>query len=159
MKTTLRAGLVIVSVMSGGAPALAAPEGVDPFTIDLFGAAEANEDYRRVLFTGEKSQLVVMNVPPGESIGREKHPHVEQTLIVHSGQARAVLDGREIDIGEGEVIVVTPGTEHDVVNTGTTPLRIMTVYVPPNHIDGRVHRTKQDAERDVEDQQFGEQVR
>lgn len=132
---------------------------VRPYTEDLFRATETNTYFRRVLFTGERSQLVVMSIPPGESIGAERHSHVEQTIVVLSGSGQAVLNGRRTNVGEGEVIVVTPGTEHNLVNTGTTPLQLFTTYVPPNHIDRRVHRTKGDAERDVQDQRYGDEVR
>lgn len=130
-----------------------------PYTADLFRATEANTDYRRVLFTGARSQLVVMSIPPGESIGKERHPHVEQTIVVLSGSGEVVLDGQRTNVGGGDVIVVTPNTEHDLVNTGKTPLQLFTTYVPPNHIDGRVHKTKADAERDEADHRFGEEVR
>ena len=132
---------------------------IRPYTADLFDVAKTNTNFRRVLFTGQRSQLVVMSIPPGESIGTEEHPHVEQTLVILSGSGQAMLDGRRVNVGEGEVIVVTPGTEHNLVNTGTTPLQLFTTYVPPNHIDRRVHRTKRDAEQDVEDQRYGEKVR
>lgn len=131
---------------------------VRPYTADLFEATETNTDFRRVLFTGQRSQLVVMSIPPGESIGAEKHAHVEQTLVILRGSGQAVLGGRRENVAEGDVIVVTPGTEHNLVNTGTTSLQLFTTYVPPNHIDQRVHRTKRDAERDVEDQKYGEEV-
>lgn len=134
------------------------PAYVGPYTADLFRATEANDDYRRVLFTGKRSQLVVIAIPPGESIGSERHQHVEQTIVIVSGSGRAVLGGERTNVGGGSVIVVTPGTTHNLVNTGTTPLRLFTSYTPPNHIDGRVHRTKADAERDVEDQRYGRKV-
>lgn len=79
--------------------------------------------------------------------------------MISSGSGEAMLDGRRTSVGAGDVVVVTPGTEHNLVNTGTAPLQLFTSYVPPNHIDGRVHRTKRDAERDVEDQRFGEGTR
>ena len=131
---------------------------VPSYTEDLLRLTEANTNYRRVLFTGERSQLVVMSIPPSESIGLEKHAHVEQTIYIASGTGQVVLDGKRTNVGGGDVIVVTPGTQHDLANTGTTPLQVFTTYVPPNHIDGRVHKTKQDAERDAQDQRFGQQV-
>lgn len=168
MKQRLWAGMMIsvasfAGVAFGQAPraeedAQEAPRYVDPYTADLFQATEENENFRRVLFTGQRSQLVVMSIPPGESIGAEKHPHVEQTIVILSGSGRAVLGGERSNVGGGSVIVVTPQTTHNLVNIGTTPLRLFTTYSPPNHIDGRVHRTKADAERDVEDQRFGRQV-
>ena len=124
----------------------------------LFNLTETNTNYRKVLFTGAGSQLVVMSIPPGESIGAETHAHVEQTIIVLKGSGQAVLDGQKTNVNDGDVIVVTPGTPHNLVNTGRVPLQVFTTYAPPNHIDGRIHRTKQDAERDVEDEEFGRHV-
>jgi mannose-6-phosphate isomerase-like protein (cupin superfamily) len=115
-----------------------------------------NDLFRQVLFTGQKSQLVVMNIPPGGEIGEETHAHVEQTLFFQSGVGEAILDGEVSSLGAGDVVVVTPGTKHNFKNTGTVPLKVITVYAPPNHIDGRVHRTKAEADADVEDEAFGE---
>ncbi|MFS8130396.1 MAG: cupin domain-containing protein, partial [Candidatus Dojkabacteria bacterium] len=112
-----------------------------------------------VLFTGDKSQLVVMDIKPGEDIGEEIHPHTEQTLYLLSGEGKSVLDGVETPFKTGDVVVVTPGTKHNFVNTGTESLKIFTTYSPPNHIDGRIHKTKQDAILDTADEDFGNQVK
>ncbi len=115
----------------------------------------ANEYFRKVLFTGAKSQLVVMMIPPGGEIGEETHEHVEQTLFFQSGSGEAQLDGVAHAIGSGDVVVVTPGVRHNFLNTGTEPLRLFTVYAPANHIDGRIHETKAAADADDEDEAFG----
>ncbi|MCE9643998.1 cupin domain-containing protein [Candidatus Parcubacteria bacterium] len=120
--------------------------------------AEENENFRRVISTGEKSQLVVMSVPPGGDVGEETHEHVEQTLLFVSGSGKAKLNDDSYEVSAGDVVRVTPGVRHNFINTGTEPLKIFTVYAPPNHIDGRVHATKEDAEKDVEDEEFGHQV-
>jgi mannose-6-phosphate isomerase-like protein (cupin superfamily) len=130
-----------------------------PFETNVLRAARDNEAYRRVLFTGAKTQLVLMTIVPGGDIGFETHPNVEQLVFIASGQGKAVLDGVASQVAAGDVIVVTPGTHHDVVNTSSEPLRIYTVYAPPNHIDGRVHQTKADAEADKADEAFGRAVR
>lgn len=117
-----------------------------------------NDNFRKVLFTGAKSQLVVMNIPVGGEIGSETHAHVEQTIFILSGSAKSILDGEETDMVEGDVLVVTPGTKHNVINTGAGELRIYTVYAPANHIAGIVHVTKADADADVADEAFGEAV-
>ncbi len=114
-----------------------------------------NTNFRKVVFTGAQSQLVVMHIPPGGEVGEETHEHVEQTLFFLSGSGMAYLDGAAHAVGAGSVVVVTPGTRHNFVNTGTEPLKIYTVYAPPNHIDGRVHATKADADADTEDEAFG----
>ncbi len=116
---------------------------------------EENANFRKVLFTGAKSQLVAMSIPPGGEIGEETHAHVEQTLYVKSGEGEAILDGERSPLAAGDVLVVMPGTRHNVRNVGQGDLKIATVYAPPNHIDGRVHATKADADADQEDEEFG----
>lgn len=117
-----------------------------------------NPNFRKVLFTGAKSQLVAMRVPPGGEVGEETHHHVEQTLFCLSGQGTSVLDGVEAPFGPGDVVVVTPGTRHNFLNPGAEDLVLSTVYAPPNHIDGRIHPTKADADADDADEAFGESV-
>jgi mannose-6-phosphate isomerase-like protein (cupin superfamily) len=128
------------------------------YITNIIKKTEENTNFRTVLFTGQKSQLVVMNIPPGGEIGKEKHAHVEQSIFILSGSATSTLDGKETVIGAGDVVVVTPGTQHNIINTGTEPLMVYTVYAPANHIDGRVHVTKEDADADAEDEKFGESV-
>lgn len=115
-----------------------------------------NTYFRRVLFTGNNSQLVVMNIPPGGEIGKETHKFTEQTLFFLSGTGEGELDGKKFPILTGDSVTVVPGTEHNFRNTGTEPLKIYTVYAPPNHIDGRIHKTKADADADVADEAVGE---
>lgn len=115
-----------------------------------------NENFRRVLFTGKNSQLVVMSIPPSGEVGEETHKYTEQTLFFLSGTGEGMLDDKKFSIGPGDVVVVVPGTRHNFRNTGTQALKIYTVYAPPNHIDGRVHRTKADADADTADEAVGE---
>lgn len=129
------------------------------FITNIIKKAEDNSLFREVVYTGEKSQLVVMNIPAGGEIGEEVHAHVEQSLFFLSGAGTSVLDGKEQQVGAGDVLIVTPGTRHNVFNSGTDPLKVYTVYAPANHIDGRVHKTKADADADVEDEAFGEAVK
>lgn len=126
---------------------------------NIVGQTKENTFFRRVLFTGQKSQLVVMDIPPGGEIGMETHPNVEQTLFFLSGQGKAILDGKEYPIGGGYVVVVTPGTQHNFVNTGSEALKVYTIYTPANHIDGRVHKTKAEADADEADEDFGHGVK
>jgi Mannose-6-phosphate isomerase len=114
-----------------------------------------NEYYRRVLSTGKKSQVVVMNIEPGEDIGIEKHKNVEQILICFEGEGEATLNGRTEEFIPGTILVVPPGTEHNIKSVGIAPLKILTIYTPPNHIDGTVHETRADAEGDTADHKFG----
>lgn len=115
-----------------------------------------NTNFRRVLYTGKNSQLVVMSIPPGGEVGKETHKYTEQTLFFLSGTGEAELDGKKFPIGPGDVVVVTAGTEHNFWNTDTEPLKIYTVYAPPNHIDGRVHKTQADSDADTADEAVGE---
>ncbi len=119
---------------------------------DLFGAARTNEDFRRVLFTTEHTQLVVMTIPPGGEIGSEVHDGIDQVLIAVDGSGTSIQDGDERPFVAGEVVVVPEGTRHNFVNTGPVPLRIATIYGPPDHAPGTVHHTKDDADRDEHDQ-------
>jgi mannose-6-phosphate isomerase-like protein (cupin superfamily) len=96
-----------------------------------------------------------MSIPPGGEIGEEVHEHVEQTLFFLSGNGKAVIEGEEIAIESGSAVVVPPGTKHNFINTGDEDLKVYTVYAPANHIDGRVHITKEDADADTEDEEFG----
>ncbi len=117
-----------------------------------------NRNFRTVLFTGQKSQLVTMNIPVGGEIGMEEHAQVEQSIFVQRGVATVTLDGVETTLNAGSVVVVTPGTRHNVVNAGAEPLLLYTVYAPANHINGTVHATKAAADADTADEAFGAAV-
>ena len=117
---------------------------------------QENTNFRRVLFTGHNSQMVVMSILPGGEVGEETHKYTEQTLFFLSGTGQAALNDEKFPIGPGDVVVVVPGTKHNFKNTGTTDLKIYTVYAPPNHIDGRVQTTKADADADMADEAIGE---
>lgn len=115
-----------------------------------------NDNFREVLFTGEKSQLVVMCIPPGSEVGEEVHTGVEQTLYIVSGVCDVVLDNKTTQVAGGGIVVVTPNTRHNFINTGNESVRIITTYSPPNHIDKRVHATLEEALNDKDDEAFGE---
>jgi mannose-6-phosphate isomerase-like protein (cupin superfamily) len=116
-----------------------------------FGPIESatldNTYFRHVLFTGKYCQLVVMCLQPGEEIGTEVHEHVDQFFRVEDGEARFILNGAEEHIvPAGDAAVVPAGTQHNVVNSSSTrPLRLYTLYSPPNHPDGTIHKTKAEA--------------
>jgi mannose-6-phosphate isomerase-like protein (cupin superfamily) len=116
------------------------------------GAIEAqalrNTYFRQVLFTGEHAQLVVMCLQPGEEIGDEVHADVDQFFRIERGEARFVFDEKEEHlVGAGDGVVVAAKTRHNVVNTSKTEqLKLYTIYSPPNHPDGTVHKTKAEAE-------------
>ncbi|WP_254532728.1 cupin domain-containing protein [Natrinema gelatinilyticum] len=104
-----------------------------------------NEDYRRVLYTGENTQLVLMTLQPGEEIGLETHSDIDQFIRVEAGTAQVVLDDEEISLEDDDIVVIPAGVEHNVTNTSEEEaLRLYTLYSPPEHPDGTVHATKQD---------------
>ena len=106
-----------------------------------------NTNFREVLHTSPHSQLVVMTLPPGEEIGLERHGDGDQFIRVESGQGEAIMDGERHALRDGVAVVVPAGAEHNVINTSPTePLRLYTVYSPPQHPDGTVNRTKHEAE-------------
>jgi mannose-6-phosphate isomerase-like protein (cupin superfamily) len=106
-----------------------------------------NAYFRQVLFTSKHTQLVLMCLQPGEEIGKEMHPNVDQFFRIEQGEARVVLSEEEHVVHDGDAIVVPAGTYHNVINTSQTiPLRLYTLYSPANHPEGTVHKTKIEAE-------------
>jgi mannose-6-phosphate isomerase-like protein (cupin superfamily) len=107
-----------------------------------------NNYFRKVLYTGKYSQLVVMALKPGEEIGNEVHPNVDQFFRIEQGEAKVVLNNGETEftVKEDEVFIVPAGTWHNVINVSDKDLKLYTIYSPPNHPDGTVHQTKQEAE-------------
>ncbi len=107
-----------------------------------------NKNFRKVLFTGRRSQLVVMSLQPREEIGNEVHKNVDQFFRIDAGKAKFVFKGKEKHlVGNGDAVVVPAGTRHNVINASATkPLKLYTIYSPPNHPDGTVHKTKAEAE-------------
>ncbi|MBD3366305.1 cupin domain-containing protein [candidate division WWE3 bacterium] len=106
-----------------------------------------NTNFRKVLFTGEHSQLVVMSLEPSENIGMEVHPDVDQFIRIEEGKGKAILDGEEYALEDDFAVVITAGTEHDIVNVSDKePLKLYTIYSPPNHPDGTVHKDKAEAD-------------
>lgn len=104
-----------------------------------------NDDYRRVLFTGPNIQLVLMTLKPGEEIGLETHDEHDQFIRIEAGTGLVRLDNEEHELEDGVSVVIPAGTRHNVVNTSRKePLRLYTLYSPPEHPDGTVHRTKAD---------------
>jgi len=113
---------------------------------DVRRLAEENENFRQVLFTTELSQLVLMAIPAGEEIGEETHEGIDQVLAFVAGEGEAVIEGERLAVREGSVVVVPSGTRHNFVATGGSPLKLYTVYAPPEHADGTIHRTKAEAD-------------
>jgi len=119
------------------------------FVQDIEGLAVKNDEFRRVLYTAKHCQLVVMALKPKEEIGAEVHK-LDQFFRVEEGSGEAVLDGIRTAIQAGFAVVVPAGTNHNIINTGSVPLKLYTLYAPPNHRDGVVHHTRADAQADSE---------
>jgi mannose-6-phosphate isomerase-like protein (cupin superfamily) len=119
------------------------------FVENIEDLAVKNTDFRRVLYTAKHCQLVLMALQAGEEIGAEVHK-LDQFFRVEEGTGEAVLDGVRTSLRAGSAIVVPAGAKHNIINTGTVPLKLYTLYAPPNHRDGVIHPTRKDAEADTE---------
>jgi mannose-6-phosphate isomerase-like protein (cupin superfamily) len=118
----------------------------EPLDVDIVKLARSNDAFRREIATGEHSQVVAMTIPAGEEIGEEVHSENDQLLVFVDGQAEAVLDGRSFTVGPNDLVLVPAGTRHNFINTGDGPLRLVTVYAPPEHPPGTVHQTRAEAD-------------
>jgi mannose-6-phosphate isomerase-like protein (cupin superfamily) len=118
---------------------------------DILTAARDNEAFRRVLSTSPHAQLVLMTLRPGEEIGEEIHQGNDQVLFAVEGSGESVLEGSKRPFSAGYLVVVPAGTRHNFINTGSQPLRLVTLYAPPDHRPGTVHETKAQAEADERD--------
>jgi mannose-6-phosphate isomerase-like protein (cupin superfamily) len=114
--------------------------------LDVRAIAAENDAFRREIVTGSHSQLVAMTIPPGGEIGEEVHPDVDQILLFMEGDGQAILEGERSAVRPNDLVFVRAGTRHNFVNTGDRPLRLVTVYAPPEHEPGTVHATKEEAD-------------
>ena len=119
------------------------------FVKNIEGITLNNEEFRRVVYTAKNSQLVIMALKPLEEIGMEVHK-LDQFFRVEEGMGEAVLDGVYTKISAGFAVLVPAGTNHNIINTGSVPMKLYTIYSPPNHRDGVVHHTCAEAEKDDE---------
>jgi len=119
------------------------------FVQDIEGLAIKNDEFRRVLYTAQHCQLVLMSLKPREEIGAEVHT-LDQFFRVEEGTGEAVLDGVRTAIRAGFALLVPAGANHNIINTGGVPLKLYTLYSPPNHRDGVIHHTRVQAEADNE---------
>jgi mannose-6-phosphate isomerase-like protein (cupin superfamily) len=108
-----------------------------------------NDNFRKVLYTDTNTQLVLMSLLPGEDIGEEIHD-VDQFLRVEKGNGKAILNDKSNNISDGTVIIVPAGTKHNIINDNNGSMKLYTLYMPPHHRDGVIHKTKKDAEKDSE---------
>lgn len=120
------------------------------FVANIEEMALTNENFRTVIFTAPHCQLVVMSLQPGEDIGEEVH-ELDQFIRCESGSGKTVLDGVEHQITDGFAVLIPAGTRHNIINTSADkPMKLYTLYAPPNHAEGTVHTTKADAQKDEE---------
>lgn len=119
------------------------------FVRNIESLAVENDKFRQVLYTAKNSQLVLMSLNPQEDIGAEIHK-LDQFFRVEEGSGEAVLNGARTPIQAGFAVLVPAGVNHNIINTGTVPLKLYTLYAPPNHRDGVIHATRADAEGDTE---------
>jgi mannose-6-phosphate isomerase-like protein (cupin superfamily) len=119
------------------------------FVQNIESLAVANDKFRQVLYTAKNSQLVLMSLKPGEDIGAEIHK-VDQFFRIEKGSGEALLNGARTPIQAGFAVLVPAGVNHNIVNTGEVPLKLYTLYAPPNHRDGIIHQSRADAEGDSE---------
>lgn len=115
---------------------------------DIKRLTKENDNFRKVIYTGEYSQLVVMSIPVGGEIGEETHHNTDQILFLVDGEGQAVIEGQPTDFKKHEAVFVPAGTKHNFVNTGDENLKLYTVYAPPAHPDSTIHKTKADADKD-----------
>jgi mannose-6-phosphate isomerase-like protein (cupin superfamily) len=113
-------------------------ENIEQLTLD-------NTDFRRVLYTGKHLQLVLMTLQPGDDIGEEVHAGHDQFFRIESGKGEVLIDGSRHPIEDDDAVIVPAGARHNVINTGDAPLKLYTLYAPPEHKDGVIHPTKADA--------------
>lgn len=112
---------------------------------DIEAATESNEDFRRVLYTGHNLQLVVMSIPPGGEIGAETHDDRDQFFRFEAGTGEVMVDDSTYVVKADDAVIVPQGARHNVRCTGSEPLKFYTIYGPPEHVDGTVHRTGEEA--------------
>ena len=117
-----------------------------PYSGDIVARAMGNQFFREVVSTGPHAQVVLMSIPPGGDIGEEVHPDVDQILVIVKGEGVGVLEGELSNVSVGGLVHVPAGTRHNLVNAGPVDLRLYTVYAPPQHAPGTIHRTRAEAD-------------
>lgn len=120
------------------------------YLADIETLTEKNTAFRQVLYTGHNLQLVLMALPPGQDIGMETHATHDQFFRIEKGHGEVVIDGLRHKIKGGDGLIVPAGAKHNLINTGDKPLRLYTIYGPPNHVDKLVEKTKAEAETSSE---------
>jgi mannose-6-phosphate isomerase-like protein (cupin superfamily) len=121
------------------------------YSIDIEKKTTDNANFREVLYTAPNLQLVVMTLKPGEEIGMETHDHGDQFFRVEAGEGEAILDGKTHKLADGSIVIIPEKVEHNIINTSADKdLKVYTIYTPPEHKDGVIHKTKAEADADDE---------
>lgn len=120
------------------------------FSNNIQQLGKTNTNFRKVLYTGQYSQIVAMALQVDEDIGEETHPAIDQLFLVADGKGEAIAGGESREISQNDLVFVPAGTKHNIRNAGSGPLRLITIYSPPAHADGTVHATKNDALKESE---------
>jgi mannose-6-phosphate isomerase-like protein (cupin superfamily) len=121
------------------------------FHTDIETETTQNKDFRRVLYTGKSLQLVLMTLQPGEEIGVETHPDIDQFFRFDEGKGMAIINGNKYPLKDGDAIIVPAGAEHNIIADPKVALKMYTIYAPPHHQDGVVYNTKEEAENSDEE--------
>ncbi|HOV69963.1 MAG TPA: cupin domain-containing protein [Clostridia bacterium] len=136
-----------------GKAVLARDYGPEPYVVDIEEATVRNNYFRSALWTGEHLQLTLMSIEPGSEIGLEIHPDVDQFLRIEQGEGLAMMGDTQDNlnyrqrVSDGYAVFIPAGKWHNLINTGTRPLKLYSIYAPPQHPRGTVHRTKEEAEK------------
>jgi len=115
------------------------------YVINIEEKTLKNDYFREVLFTTDKSQLVVMALKPNEEIGMEVHPEHDQFIRIESGKGKTIMNGEEHEIMDGSAIIIPAGVQHNIINTSPEIMKLYTIYTPPEHKPGTIHMTKDEA--------------
>jgi len=110
----------------------------------------SNDNFRKVLYTGKNMQLVLMTLKPGEEIGMESHATIDQFFRFEAGSGQCIINGNKYNVGNGDCVIIPAGSEHNIINTGKVAFQMYTIYTPPNHKDGVVFNTKEEASKSKE---------
>lgn len=132
--------------------------GKEPYVLNIEEATLQNDNFRTTIWTGEKLQVTLMSIPPGDDVGLEIHKGIDQFLRIESGKGLCQMGPAEDDlnfereVGDDDVILVPSNTWHNIVNKGDEPLKIYSIYAAPDHKPGTVHKTHEDAKNDPDEQ-------
>jgi mannose-6-phosphate isomerase-like protein (cupin superfamily) len=152
MKKIMFVILVLLTLPTYGANKATTTKGTDMhgFIGDIEDLTEKNNNFRQVLYTGKNIQLVLMSLKEGEEIGEEVHADRDQFFRIEKGKGEVLINGKKTQVEKDDAIIVPAGSRHNVINTGKQPLQLYTLYGPPAHVDGTIHKTKADAEASEE---------